>query len=351
MFKLMMMLFLTIFIVGCNNDSSKMDDFNISFNESNISMSEINQLLDNHEYEAVISKLDSVASNNDEYLALAEAYMGISGLDISKVISDICSSDKLMDFINKTDDATKECKTPLDYLNKAVDYYILVLGDSCESDDSNLTDFEKEICTYKGLAQTVESVTSINYLISYEKNAKKASACAMQYAFNGVEDGCSVFEDGELTFTQTNKTYERIDVVVNDDHFEYLLVKNDLTGVKEVVITDGYCSLDSFDTRVDSKNDPDYKESFHVCPVNLVNHDKTYITQSFTDADTYTTKQGIVDSFNYGTHSILIGDINNTLLKDKIIEFKDEIIESRDVDDGNETIKTEDIVSFFNKEN
>jgi len=349
--KLFFSIFLIFFLIGCNNSSTK-SELNASVE---VSMQEIEELLVDQNYSGVIEKLKDIASNNDEYLALADAYMGISGLNISKVIDDIClSSDEngsaLMDFIDKTDIATKSCNNPLDYLNKATNYYMLVIGDSCENNQSSLNDFEKKICTYKGLAQTAESVTSINYLISSQEDAKEASACAMQYAFNGVKNSCEITEDGNLTFTQTKKEYEKIDVVANKTHFEFLLAKNKQTGIREVVITDGYCSLDSFDTRVDSKADPRYKDSFHVCPVNLTNTNKTFITQSLTDAEIYTTKKGIVDSFNFGTHSILVGDINNSNLKDKIIEFKDEIIQSRNNGDDDKIIKIEDIVSFFNKQ-
>jgi len=83
----------------------------------------------------------------------------------------------------------------------------------------------------------------------------------------------------------------------------------------------------------------------------LINRDKSYITQSLTDGLSYTTKEGIVDAFNDGTHSILVGDINNTLLKEKIIEFKNEIIKTRQNGDEDDEIKTEDIVTFFQEQN
>jgi len=348
----------TLFFYGCNNSSdSTLQDYNIS--QPQISMQQIDSLLKDQNYTGVIEILKDSAATDEEYLALGEAYMGASGLSLSIVIDDILqASDEngsaLMNFIDISAQQTKGKQNALEYLNKATDYYMLVIGDRC--DDTNetqtLTEFEQEVCTYKGLAQTVESVTTINYVLGYEKDSQKASSCAMQYAFNKREEsGCEITQLGDITFSESNETYKSIDIMVNDNHFEYLLKYDSVTQVDEVVVTDGYCSTQSFDTRVDEKTDPEYQEDFHVCPVNLVNRDKSYITQSLTDGLSYTTKEGIVDAFNDGTHSVLVGDINNTLLKEKIIEFKDEIIQTRQNGDEDDEIKTEDIVTFFQEQN
>jgi len=346
-----------ILLTGCN--SSKQDthvDYNTTQNK--ISKQEIDHLLSEKKYTEVINKLKDSATSKDEYLALGKAYMGASGLSLSTVIDDIlkasdANGSALMDFIDMSAAQTKENNNSLEYLNKATDYYMMVIGDKCDdaNETSTLTQMEQEVCTYKGLAQTVESVTTINYLLGYEKDSQKASACAMQYAFNKREEsGCEITPKGDLTFIQSNQTYKSIDIVVENNHFEYLLKYDKVTGVDEVVVTDGYCSLESFDPRVDDKIDTRYKESFHVCPVHLVNHDKSYITHSLTDGISYTTKEGIVNAFNDGTHSILVGDINNTLLKEKVKEFKNEIIQTRQNGDEDNEIKTEDIVTFFQEQ-
>ena len=115
-------------------------------------------------------------------------------------------------------------------------------------------------------------------------------------------------------------------------------------NTKEVIVTDGYCSLDNYSTRVDDKTSPGYNSSYHVCPINL-NEDVTA-----TNIDHFTTNEFIINSFNEGTNAILKGSDDEVLIE-TINGFKQEIYDAREGNDKSEVIDEEDMVKYLNKQN
>ncbi|SFV75368.1 hypothetical protein MNB_SM-3-388 [hydrothermal vent metagenome] len=327
-----------------------------SYNPSNNSSTnqKIQQLLQNHQYVEVINTLHNKPLTNNDYTALGKAYMGLSGLDIQTVIQKIYASgdgnnSSLMTFINSANYDKVRCDVPLSYLNKATQYFMKVIGDRCTTAPQQLTNFEKNICVYKGLAQTMEAVTTLNYIKNGDDNNTsdsklRASTCAMQYAFNGSAIECSVLEKGFIHFQQNDRVYQSITVYPYGANREYEFLLKGTKYPKEVIVTHGYCATDDYTTRVDSKEDTSYKSSYHVCPINL-NEDITTV-----NVDHFTTKDFIIDSFNKGTETIL-QTTTDTKLKQQIQDFRDDIYQTRTkTTQKTQQIDEEDMVQYLKQQ-
>jgi hypothetical protein len=343
---------------GCNDSATK--------SESETPISSVETMLSNGDYEEVIETLASSASSFDDYMALAQAYLGMSGFTTDDIIEKInANRDSLMDFAQAAYEVTKNSDAPLIYLDKATDYYLKIVETKCESaakyGSVELSDFESQVCLFKGLAQTMEVVTVMNCIIEdmdeqeEQNNKLKASSCAMQYGFNGVADGCSVEEAGDVTFSRSGTTYEKIVVGVNGYEFAHLLIENKTLNTKEVILTDGYCLTDNFSSRVDDleKVEGDASE-YEVCPVNLSGQDEVLlpVTQDISVmTQQISINSSLVENLNSGTESIEIGGVDNTTLLESIRSFKEQIFETREYDDGNETISVEDVINFLNEYN
>ena len=231
-------------------------------------------MLEEKDFAGVIQKLENNAKTDDDFIALGKAYMGLSGLEIKDVIDKICISSNaeegtsLITFTNSVKYDKAKCDIPLAYLNKATNYFMKAIGDKCTTDQTSLTEFEKDVCVYKGLSQTMEAVTTLNYIQEENKEqlSKKlvASSCAMGFAFNGVSGECSIFNKGDVYFKQSDTHYENIIVYTDGAEFEFLLSEGS-HGTKDVVVTDGWCLLDDYSTRVDER----LTNSYHICPVNI----------------------------------------------------------------------------------
>ena len=328
----------TLLLSGCGSDSEGEERL------------ETQQSLDKAEFSKVIANLEDHAATPEEHLALAAAYMGRAGLslaDLITVVSDSADSedDSFGAFISSVSDATKDSKTPLLDLNKATQNYEDVIGvDGCKEEDT-LSDLQKDICIFKGLAQTMGAATTMSYIAddigkvfdtdTQGKDSKlDASTCAMQYAIDGTTaDGCSVVENGNLEFASKN-IYKSIDVTLDGEtqSFEYLLTTN--TTISSTAITNGYCTTESFETRVDEK--PDTGE-YHVCP----------ITE---DANTteITTGAIMADALNNGIDSIGVAADDD--MRDDIDEFKKEVLDASGKS-ADETITEEDIVNYLKEQN
>jgi len=305
------------------------------------------------EYQLVISSLEGVASTPEEYFELADAYMQRSGLVLSDVIQDISDSTKdaqspFLAFVKSVQPSSQEEATSLQDLDKATDYHMLIIGDRCE-EGVDLTEFEKEVCLYKGLAQTMEVANTINAMsddisqVNTNGDAKlQASSCAMQYAFNNiVEKYCSISEVGEVTFEESNATYDKIAVYTEGREYEYLLLKDDRTHTREVVVTDGYCSSDNFETRESTLRDASYLP----CPVSMEDGEKQI-----------TANDNLVDSLNEGTEAILAVSDNYTELATTVKEFRIEISTvGQDGQTGetivDTTIDMQDMIEYLNEQN
>lgn len=323
----------TLLLSGCGSDSE---------GESRL---ETQQMLDNANYDGVISKLSSSYLTQEDNLALAAAYMGRAGLslaDLIKVVGDSSNTqgDAFGSFIGSVADATTGSVLPLTDINKATQYYTNVVGNICNEEGVVLTDSQKDICLFKGLTQTMGAATTMNYIASdigsvfdTTSNAKdeklNASTCAMQYAINGSEGDCTIVDNNiQLTFPN-GKTYSEIEVTSSTETYNYLLTQ---TTPRSTAITNGYCSTDDFTTRTESKED-----GYHVCPV-----------QEENTSEEITTGSVIADALNNGIDSV--GVAADDTMKDDINEFKSNVL----ADSGktaNDTITEEDIVNYLNKNN
>ncbi len=335
----LLLLFILLTLIGCGDS----DQEESSLQTSTLSTQE---MLDNGDYNGVINSTENSAYSNEDYLNLATAYLGLSGLTIKNIIREIylLDNDNENSFIELTSaitQSTKSCKTPLENFDKSTQYYMKIMGDRCSQYATyRLTDSEKEICLSQGLSQIMQSVTAINYLTGdianlLKENSKDskliASSCAMQYAFNGVSECPKPIKKEPLFFIETEKIYDRIVVYAEKEEFQFLLADSPfVNNVKEVIMTNGYCTLDDFSTRIYDKSSPKYNSStYYPCPVNL------------------TVDDILVDSFNAGVGAVIVGANTDTELIESVSKFKDEILNdthSRDSD-----VKIENIVNYLYK--
>ncbi|MCW8837626.1 MAG: hypothetical protein OQK11_02880 [Thiovulaceae bacterium] len=290
------------------------------------------QLLDSGDYDGAIAKMEPIASSDADYKLLGDAYMGKAGVSFSDLLVIISNSADSTDgsfaaFIDNIDQSTSS--SSLSDLEMSKEYYGQIVGTSC-TDAANdntivLNTTEENICLLIGLVDTVKAATTISYLADEvstlsssdvtEDPKLQASACAMQYAFDGndtnVDAACTVTQGDNITFVQSQNTYDEITVVVNASSFDYIITDTNNT-LESTALTDGYCTLDDFNTRADY-NYTSVPADYYVCPIN----------ESSSDAD-ITTAKVLVDAINDGTESI--GIATNEEVQDSIDEFKCELI-------------------------
>lgn len=234
---------------------------------------EIQQMLDNGDYSGVIAKLATSADTVEEYVTLGSAYMGRAGLSLTNIISAISANnntnDSFSSFVSSI--SSKSSATAMSDLAKANEQYKKVVGNKCSDVNATLSDAQKDICLYIGLSSTSQAAVTID-LLAGDINAfgsdslgaddkLVASTCAMNYAYNGNYDAlsCSLTQGGTtITFSDTNRTYTPLTVSVNAVSYDYLI-----TDANTTALTKGYCTLDSFTTRVNDNNG-----SLYACPLN-----------------------------------------------------------------------------------
>lgn len=308
-------------------------------------------LLDKGDWDGVITTLENSDTNlsEEDNLLLASAYMGKAGLNLSSFIEIVSDSADNADNADNDDALAslidgvgkKTTDTALSNLKTASNYYAKVVNvDECNSDD-NLTDTQKDICLYMGLSETMKVATTINYiaddvnvLLKDNNNTGsdpklEASTCAMQYAYDGKMDSeCTITNNDELTF-ENNITYPSFLVIVEGNKFEYLSTKLD-DEHNTTLVTNGFCKLDDFTTRVDIKPDKNY----HVCPI-----------ESESDI---TIANVLVDALNNGTNTIVA--VADDEMKEDIEEFRNDVLDANHKNKG-EDITVEDIIAYLNENN
>ena len=286
------------------------------------------QDIDKGNYEAIIAKYEGVASTNEEYMALAAAYMQKAGLglaDLMVVISESSEdedSEAFAAFVKSV--KASSSKTALSDLEKSSLNYKEVVAD-CTSQE--LSSSQEDACLYRGLAQTLKAASTIGYIAdnlesfgsdgSGEADAKLTStACAMEHAlFGNIQNttDCTLTSGPtDITF-DSNITYSSIKITVNAEEFEHLI--RDINGTKRTAITDGICTTDDFATRVEDENASAYDSAltYHVCP----------LTESAEDEE-ITTEELIVDALNDGVEAI--SGVATDDMQGDIDEFKCEVL-------------------------
>jgi len=326
-----------LLLSGCGDDNNE--------GESRL---ETQQMLDNADFAGVISKLESTASTKDDYINLASAYMGKAGLTLTRIITSITSSDDTTDngfssFVKGISESSSP--TAIADLGKANDFYRKVIGNTCDL-NRTLSASERDVCLYVGLANTSRAAVTIDLIsaditsFGIEGDGKedyklKASACALEFAFNGnIGTDCNVTQDGNVTFTVLNRTYDKINIDVNGtaEQFQYLIDNN------RTVLTKGYCSNTDFSTRTENT-----VNGYFVCPIN----------ESPSEEDVTTT--GVLVEVLNGGLSALTGAASDDIKSD-IDEFKCEVLggtyQNQDCNISLDTqIDEQSIIDYLNKEN
>ncbi len=312
---------------------------------------ETQQMLDNGDYAGVIAKLEATANTDSDYIALGAAYMGKAGLSLSDIVnsltaaSDSSSSSTFSAFV--TSIASSSSSTALTDLDTATSYYQQVVN-NCS--DANLSNSQKDICLYIGLASTSSAAVTIDLIAgdistfgdgSSTDEKLKASVCAMNYAFDGTNNvDCNVTQSADVNFTVINKIYAPLTVTVNNDldnpKSEYYYLMND---ANQTVLTKDYCTNTDFSTRVDA-----WSGGLYACPINE--------TPSATEL---TTAGVLVDVLNNGIDSI--SGAATAEMQSDIDEFKCELLGGAYTysscvgatlsDDVNETA----IITYLNNQN
>ena len=297
----------TLLMSGCGGDSE------------GESILETQQLLDQGNFSGVIAKLDSSASSDDDYLALGAAYMGKAGFTLPDVVDALTSSTTLGEgeaFASYVKAVIGDEPSPSAFsdLEKANISYTKVVGSLCLAGTKKLSSSEQDVCLYVGLALTTQAATTISLLTDNlgtfgtgEIDPKlQASACAMQYVLDPskVDGACAVSPKSNVTFSESQKTYGRIEVAVNGTLNDFLLTNNNTA----TILTVGYCSNNSFETRQDEK-----KFGYFPCPIN----------EAVGENDV-TTGGVLVETLNDGLD--LVDTMAPSDMKDDVDEFKCEIL-------------------------
>jgi len=316
---------------------------------------ETQQMLDAGNFTGVISKLEGRASTKDEYLSLGAAYMGKAGLSLTNIITSMVSSvgsgdSAFAGFV--TGISSSSSISALPDLSKAIDYYTNVVGAACLNPNATLTNSQKDICLYIGLASTSSAAVTIDLITgdiatfgdsTAQKDEKlTASICALGYAFDGNETtDCSVIRDVNVTFLESGKTYRSVLMSVvggSGSQYGYLINDNNQT-----VLTKNYCENTSFSTRTSTDTYVVGAPAQHACPIN-----------ESSSAEEFTTAGVLVDVLNDGIGAI--GGAATEETQGDIDEFKCEILgghynyDSCDVSLDN-NVTEQNIIDYLNSQN
>jgi len=295
----------------------------------------IQQMLDKGDYAGVIAALEGGADkSNDDYIALASAYMGKAGVSFSRIISAMASDDENDDAFAAFVKSISDVSTPTAIvdLGKSAGFYKEIVAD-CTS--GNLNNSAKDICLFLGLGAITRTAVVIDSLVddisTFGNDTKDekltATICAVQNN-HGESYDCDNVDEGNtaVSFTETGRSYMPITVTIVTGGEKYYYLKTDDDNT---VLTDGYCKATDFSTRVDTYNDI---TAPYACPII---EDST--------ADELTIEGILVQVFNEGIDSISAALTND--IQEDINEFVSEI----DVDgDG---VDEADIIEYLDAQN
>ena len=307
----------------------------------------IEYMLEHSNYKGVIDQLLTKATTNEEYMQLAEAYLGMAGSSPDKMKSFIISleGDKLDGLFAKYFESVERdldlSQNLLVYFGEAIKYYNLVIdNDGCSNG---------EACLNKGLSLMMQAAISIGFIKGYDDKDSSVKLttlkCADLYAFNGADGGCSILDKDPLTFTENKITYERITVFSDGIEQQYLLRESPLpTKEMEVMTTKGYCTLDDFSTRVFSKNDPSFdKDTYYVCPIELsLKEGGTKVA-----ASDYTADKLLIGAFNDAIKTITSDLVSDEMIKEIMVNFLKDLLGIRSLEDGEQEINMEDMIEYL----
>jgi len=326
---------LTLLMSGCGG------------NNEGESVLETQKMLDDGDFTGVITKLEGSATSDDDYINLASAYMGRSGLTLTNLVTSILNANEstsgdigFANFIKAIDSTSTS--TALVDLRKASLSYKEVIGNGCDN-TSLLSTSQKDICLFIGLANTGSAAVAVSTISedlnsfgvgSGSDNKLQASVCAMTYSRDGSYDNtlCTLTApDAPVTFTQISKTYTAFDFSVGGENFKYL--KND---GNQTVMTQDYCLSTDFATRTET-----LQAGYYACPINEV-----------AGEEDLTTSGVLVEVLNNGLNAVSSA-VNDDMQTD-IDTFKCEVLGGNfngTSCDKSGDISESDIVTYLNQQN
>lgn len=324
-FSTVLLSFLILFS-GCNNTEG----------ESKLSTQ---QMLDQGNYDGVILKLEGNADDENDYMALGAAYMGKAGSTLPLLFTAMSEDDDVKidnDFANFVRNITQSTSpSGIEDLNKAIEYYKLVSGDICSSINPDRTDSQKDVCLFIGLGYAAKTAIAVGLLVNDVSNLTKstikddklqASICAMEYAYHNSysKQQCSIITGTDLSFESLNdKEYKPLSVRVNSTNYYYLMSEN------KIVLSNGFCKVDDFESRVYEYND---ESDFHSCPLSE-NPDEDITVFSV-----------LVEGLNEGFASI--SSALSTDIQEDINEYRREISSTQDG-----IVTEENIIKYLDEQN
>lgn len=329
---------------------------------------ETQQMLDDGDFKGVIARLEtnstSNINSNDNYLALAAAYMGKGGYTLLDIVGSMIededgNSEEDEDIIaSLAENAT--FSSTLD-LEKAEMYYTKVVGENT-CNESNLTSSQEDMCLFVGLSAITKAASTVKLLVgdissfgsddASEDYKLTATGCAMQFAFDNnmsaTSEKCNIVVDKpDVTFTLIGKTYTPLTIDVKSESasnkYYYLMTQqDDITKTRQTTLTSGYCTNDNFSTRTD-----DYSSSLYACPIN-----------ENPDTNDTTSIDVLVDALNGGIDSVAnIGsDDEDNDMKSSIDEFKCDVL-GGDYDNNScsedleKEVEEQAVIDYLNNQN
>jgi len=342
---------------------------------------ETQNMLDNGEFIGVITKLEGNAATDEEFMALASAYMGKAGysiLEIASAMSKDTPEGEADDPMKRLVSDDKPASSVTD-LSKAATYYKKVVGeDACDSqknEENNITldTNQEDVCLFISLSAIAKTATTLDLLAgdmasfsSSDEDANttdyklSASGCAMQYAFDNnfsvtETDDCTFsVANNDVNFTIVNRLYRPLDVKVIEDvnatiyHF-MMTAEDEITHNRSTALTKEYCTNESFERF------EEYNTTLYACPVN----EDPEIEE--------TTSVGVLtDTLNGDIDAILAiapksDDDEDTVGEDEITEFKCDVIngtyddttkacslDNAEVDFATRDIQEEELINYMN---
>jgi len=324
---------------------------------------ETQNMLDKGDFNGVIAKLEGSSSSNEDYMALASAYMGKAGYSILEIASAM-SKDDTEDNEDPMGKLIGEGKpaSSINDLSKAATYYKKVVGEkACDTkeDNNTLSTNQKDVCLFIGLSAVAKTATTLNLLAdnmsSFSTDDKEddsnttdykldATGCAMQFAFDynlsqtitSTQDCNITIANEDVNFTLVNRVYRPFDVHVNKDTnqsnlYHFMMTQEDnVTHTRSTVLTKDYCTAESFERF------KEYNETLYACPINEDPEIKE------------TTSVGVLtDTINGDLDAILAiapkndNDEDEEIGEDEINEFKCEVINGT-FDDTTKTCSLDD---------
>jgi hypothetical protein len=312
---------------------------------------EVQQMLDNKDYDGVITKLKSTANRDYEYLSLASAYMGKAGYSLLDIVSSATDDD--VNIVASL--ATNTSYTSTLYLDKADEYYKKVISaERC--DEGNLSSSQEDICLFIGLAaiskisSTIDLIANNTSTFGDDNNNEdyklSATTCAMQFALENmasIPQECTIQKEEDVFFSTKNSLYTPLVVTVKSDpnqtHYHYLMTQEDPTTRKrETLLTSGYCSNESFTPRVEQ-----YTPNYYACPIN-----------EDPDLEETTTIAILQDALNSGVDSASSDEESD--VTSSLDEFKCDVLNGQYNNnscsiDITKDVSEQEIIDYLNREN